>query len=142
MDARDFAYRLISAAVPFKEHGRGWDGLDCWGLVWLGYREVLGIDLPSYAEEYDTTRGRLEDGSPNRKLSDLIVGKRDLSWVRVYDLQPMNVALFRYASAPLHVGLVIDARDMVHVERGAEVAVEPHAGPAWGPRLLGYWRPA
>ncbi len=39
-------HRLVG--IPFIAGGRGWDGCDCWGLLLLAYREVLGIELPSY----------------------------------------------------------------------------------------------
>lgn len=137
MTPEQFAQILVSGPTPFQEHGRDYDGLDCWGLVWLGYREIMGVELPSYVDQYDTTR-------PNGQLSRLITGERDLSWVQVTDeLRPMDVALFRYGSVPLHVGLLISGRvpAMVHIENGADVALENPLGPMWRPRSLGFWRP-
>jgi cell wall-associated NlpC family hydrolase len=32
--------------LPYRAGGRERDGLDCWGLIRLIYREQLGIDLP------------------------------------------------------------------------------------------------
>ena len=38
--------------IPFMAHGRDKNGLDCWGLIWLTYKEQRGIILPSYDEVY------------------------------------------------------------------------------------------
>ena len=39
--------------LPFKKHGRGRDGLDCWGLYRLILGEQCGIWLPSWSTTYD-----------------------------------------------------------------------------------------
>ena len=49
-----FAAKAMS--VPFVPLGRGYSGWDCWGLVMCGYRDVLGIELPTY-EGNMATRG-------------------------------------------------------------------------------------
>jgi cell wall-associated NlpC family hydrolase len=40
--------------LPWKFAGRSSEGVDCWGLLWLVYREVLGIPIASYAPERPT----------------------------------------------------------------------------------------
>ncbi len=34
--------------IPYELGGRSWDGLDCYGLVKLVYREEFGIALPDW----------------------------------------------------------------------------------------------
>ena len=34
--------------IPFKDGGRAFDGVDCWGLAVLYYLYALGITLPDY----------------------------------------------------------------------------------------------
>jgi len=36
--------------IPFVEYGRSFKGVDCYGLVWLAFKEELGIELPDYDE--------------------------------------------------------------------------------------------
>ncbi len=47
--------------IPFAERGRTRAGCDCWGLVRLVLAERFGIELPSYADGYETVKdhGRL-----------------------------------------------------------------------------------
>ncbi|WP_457754881.1 C40 family peptidase [Thermovibrio ammonificans] len=37
---------LKALRVPYKKWGSSWNGVDCYGLVRLFYREVRGIELP------------------------------------------------------------------------------------------------
>ena len=53
MTAEQFVERAV--CVPFLDKGRGYDGFDCWGLVVCYYRDVLGIELPSY-DGYDSVQ--------------------------------------------------------------------------------------
>ena len=54
--------------VPYKLHGRDEDGLDCWGLVRLIYKEQKDIDLPSLSEEYFTADEVLAGALEKRKV--------------------------------------------------------------------------
>ena len=59
--------------ICFKEKGRDRDGVDCWGLVYLIYKECMGIDLPTYSGEYSSS----EDAE---ELSRLIQGEIGPPW--------------------------------------------------------------
>ena len=40
--------------MPFVARGRDYEGGDCWAVVWLLWRDVLGRDLPAYDTGYAT----------------------------------------------------------------------------------------
>ena len=46
--------------LPWREHGRDRDGVDCWGVLRLIYLERLGIELPSYHSQYSTRADAVE----------------------------------------------------------------------------------
>lgn len=93
--------------IPFVDGGRDCSGLDCWGLVSTVYREVLGIDLPTYGEisAHDVARvtERIREDSAGAP------------WLPVMGAaQPFDVLVMR--GRPLHVGVMVDARHVLHVE--------------------------
>lgn len=56
--------------IPYLDKGRSIVGSDCWGLLFQVYRELRGIELPSYAERYVT-------GSDRAAMARLIAGELD-----------------------------------------------------------------
>ncbi len=97
---------------PWALHGRDERGFDCWGLVRHVYVHELGIELPCFAGAYS-------DPAEIAETQALRAGDPELSlWrnVPLSELQPFDVIMF--AGAHLHVGLAIDARRMLHADRG------------------------
>ena len=110
-----FTERAIT--TPFFDKGRTWLGWDCWGLVCCGYRDVLGIQLPSY-DDYDTVR--------NHKALVRLFTANAQEWLKVPDALDGRVALIFRRALPLHAGLVIaDGRRILHCEEGVGTIHEP-----------------
>jgi cell wall-associated NlpC family hydrolase len=121
--------------IPFAEGGRDpAHGLDCYGLVWIGLRDLFGTDVPSYAGDYATPLDYDE-------LRRLIDGEKS-AWqpVAIGREQASDVALLRVRGRPVHVGLVTAKGWMLHVEAGCETVQERYDGPQWSRRLLGFYR--
>jgi lipoprotein Spr len=133
----------VSAYVglPFKERGRDHNGVDCWGLVALILRDVFGLDVPSYADEYVST-------TDCKILSDLIKREADSWWpIAFTDAREGDVVILRVASAntrekiyATHVGVVIKPGWMIHIERGIDAVLEQYTRPRWGNRVVGIYR--
>lgn len=139
MTLAEFARRAIS--VPFVDRGRDYTGWDCWGLVWLAYRDVYGVSLPSYAESYpDAAR------KPQSRIGiAALVGAYSAeacreAWREVSAPQAGDIALFRIDGRPLHVALAMSGADFLHADRGAGTAVERFSSPSWRRRLLSVYR--
>ena len=115
MGWREFSLKAIS--VPFAEHGRGYDGWDCWGLVTRGYEDVLGVALPDYHEAYGDTR-------QFRRLERAFAARPECFWKRAKNPRPGAVALMRRRSLLIHVGLLMDGGTILHCEERTDTTLE------------------
>lgn len=89
--------------APFVHQGRNRNGVDCVGLPWCVYRE-LGVafdDFRAYAHESDSAElvGRIRAA-----LGDPVA----VAPVKFSDLQAGDIALFRFAVEPHHLGIIAD----------------------------------
>jgi len=127
---------LKSMNMPFVEKGRDYDGCDCFGLVYLGFRDVLGIELPKHTDEYENS-GITPD---SRHHLGGLISKHKRAWEQVKDAQPMDVALFRLGGQPIHVGLMIDKKNFIHCEKKRGVSIEGINSLRWALRKDGFFR--
>ena len=133
MSLEEFVKRML--LVPFVERGRDFDGVDCWGVVYLAYCHILGIELPSYIDDYDKKDVR---GS-SRELGQLVASHLP-EWKQVSHPRVMDVAIFLIAGRPVHIGLLVDEQRVLHAEKGAGIFVERLYSPLWARRLEGIYR--
>lgn len=131
---------FISAAllVPFRERGRDYAGWDCWGLVRCAYRDVWGIDLPSWDDRYpdgQTTASR-------DAMKDVVAAATGPAgtWARVSGAGVRDVVVLRVTGRPIHVGLMIDAQRFIHAEHRVGSVIETLASPLWARRIDGIFR--
>jgi probable lipoprotein NlpC len=118
--------------IPFADHGRDESGCDCWGLARLVYRREQGIELPSYTDVYDSVK----DGVGLSGNWEAVKH----AWRKIETPIEFAIPLFRFHSGLLHVGVMIDAERMLHVEAGKMACVEKVA--PWRNLLQGYYVPA
>ena len=102
--------------IPYKLHGRDKDGLDCWGLVRLVYREQKQIDLPSFSEEYFSS----DDVAYNQE----VIARHKEGWSLSDDYTVGDVALFRINGSESHVGIIIGENKFLHARDGSSVSIE------------------
>lgn len=134
MTLNEFIAKTLS--VPYQEKGRDYLGWDCWAVPYLAYRDVLGIDLPSYTDSY-TDPGNTSVS--REELGQLISGEK-LHWQQVMSYEPMDVVLFTLGGQPVHVGLMIDSRRFLHCEKKIGTVIEMIDSAVWKRRLDGVYR--
>ncbi len=111
--------------IPFKPNGDDRNGLNCWTLLCLVYKEVLNIDLPKYIDIFT-----------DKSLASLLRVARTmkverLSWALVSNPQPYDLILLRTGEYVWHCGVVIDKKNMLHVMEGINSCVEEYTGLMW-----------
>jgi len=120
-------------SIPFKELGRDLNGWDCWGCFRYIYQEQLGISLPSYINSYKDTKDVKNIAAQTR------AGRKEV-WIKVEDFRITDGILFRIEGDPVHVAIVINSYEMIHVYRGVDTCIENFTTSKWKSRLLGFYR--
>jgi cell wall-associated NlpC family hydrolase len=117
--------------IPFLDHGRNREGCDCYGLVFLVYREQFGIALPDLGDGYSCAYERGEvDATAAEALSE--------TWNRDVTAEPWkagDVMVFRRAGVEAHVGLYVRPGYMLHVVAGQQTTLERYDTSVWKNRL-------
>ncbi|MGW1423667.1 NlpC/P60 family protein [Bradyrhizobium manausense] len=122
--------------LPHLRAGRSRNGVDCYGLLWLVYRDVLGIELASYA-------GETLDAQEKKEIASLIEGGCATSpWQQVAfgTERTFDMAVFRRGSLHSHVGLVTAPGRVLHTIDGGETHVVSFTSGPWHTRLAGIYR--
>lgn len=128
-----WAARFIG--IPWVDRGRDLRGLDCYGLVFVVFRDVFNIHLPRFDARYATTKDRV---AVARLFYEETTGAR---WRRVLltDAQPPD-ALHMMLAGANHVGIVVAPGRFLHVLPGRETCIERLASPVWMHRVESVYR--
>jgi cell wall-associated NlpC family hydrolase len=118
--------------LPYLPHGRDRQGIDCWGLIMLIYREQLGIELDSMA--YNMVQARR---ASIESLNTAFAAETAQRWHKIAIPQLWDVVTFTLHGLVYHAGCALDDRLMVHTENKAGVCVEVHSTRK---DLYGYYR--
>lgn len=122
--------------VKFKDKGRDYSGWDCWGPARCSYKDILGVELPNFIDNYvnagDTKASR-------RIIHDIIVSQK-LNWDKVDKPKPLDIVLFRFGDTETHLGLVIDKDRFIHCEKKINTVIERLSSAKWEKRIEGIYR--
>jgi len=120
------------AGIPYKHQGRTSDGLDCWGLIKLIYKEMLGIEILDIGEDYP------DDWSWKGK--DLFIENYQKQWDRRKVPEVFDVILINNGKGTAnHAGVMLDKLRFIHCIR-AGVIVSKITDRIWQGRINGYFR--
>src|SRR5262245_29956264 len=118
--------------LPFKDFGRDFGGVDCWGLVRLVLARECRIDVPSY--------GEISASDLIKVTSTIRADANSEPWRAVErdELQAFDVALMR--GRPMHVGIMASPDRVLHVEERTAAVLLPVKHPSIATRIVGFRR--
>lgn len=96
--------------IPFKNKGRDFSGVDCYGLVFLFYKYDRGTELEKYSHEYGSCN--------NPKQADRALKQHKDEWKSVTLPKFGDVILFRKSGLFTHVGIYINEKQFLHIQKG------------------------
>lgn len=103
--------------LPFVDHGRDFQGVDCWGLVALVLWHERRITVPSYGEtsarDLAAVAGLVKTESAGEP------------WSRITQPRAFDVAVMCRRHAPVHVGIMVSGNEIMHVEEKISAVVVP-----------------
>lgn len=122
--------------IPYRSKGSGFDGVDCWGLVWLYHREVLKREVPRYEAGYDEAE--------SAQASAMIqAGWVDWEQIKFGDERQGDVLAFRAfrTTQAVHCGVVVEKGKFLHCLRGRATCLERYDRGLWKSLLvrIGRW---
>lgn len=122
--------------LTFKDKGRDFAGVDCWGLVRLVYSEERGIDLPSYGEISADELQRVSD--------EIKSGAASESWKPVNPAEAceFDVVVMRFHGYRMngHVGVITPCLKVMHIEKHSNVMIVPFNDPTIKNRIISLQR--
>lgn len=126
--------RLVG--IPYQDRGRGYLGVDCWGLAVLAYARA-GIELPAYDQYEDVTRRERDELAA-------IINEHRSEWheVPAGDEQALDLVLLRVMGTPSHIGVVAEPGRMLTIERAGFAYIDRYNGARWRGRVEGFFRHA
>lgn len=121
--------------LPFKARGRARDGVDCYGLFWLIYHEMLGVTLPDHLEKYEDIEDKL-------KIASAVINQKSgPNWPAVEGQSSFgDLVLFTVPKCVFHMGMMIDEDRFVHSQEKTDSCIESTRGLIWSRRVLGVFR--
>jgi len=123
--------------TPFEWEGCTIQGLSCWGLVCLVLEDQCGIKLPRNNEIELTVKDTAELDTAAYIVPQ--AQKIKLSEVKEFDVLQMW-GIYKGVKLPLHCGIIIDKRKVLHVEAGTDTAIMDYTARANAWRVIGAFR--
>ena len=118
--------------LPFVDGGRTWSGVDCWGLVRLVFKHERGIELPTYGDIPASELIRIAYKVKEETAKE--------PWNAVSIPQAIDMAVMYSRHAPIHVGVMVDNKYLLHVEKGTNCVLIDKDHPSVFFRSIGFFR--
>jgi cell wall-associated NlpC family hydrolase len=118
--------------ISYKHQGRDMNGIDCWGLIKLIYKDMLGIEIWDIGENYT------EDWSWEGK--NHFIENYQKQWERVSEPRIFDGILINNGKGIAnHAGVMLENGRFIHCIK-AGVVISKITDRNWRNRIAGYFR--
>ena len=117
--------------IPFLDKGRDIDGIDCWGLVRLVYKQEYNIDLPSFSTDYEA--------DDTERMKDLLAQYKE-GWEKIDTPTEGCIVLFNILGVESHMGIAISSTHFLHARDRYDSAIESFDSVGWKNRITGFYK--
>lgn len=124
------------AGIPYKHLGRDKNGVDCWGLIMLIYKDKLNIQLQDIGDigEVDYAKNWSLQGK------DYFMENYQSRWERVTTPKIFDIVLLRNSRGIAnHAGVMLNSNSFINCLKGG-VVVSRITDAVWKGRLVGFFR--
>lgn len=124
--------------IPYLSNGRTHKGVDCWGLVYLIYSEILKINLPEITTEYTNGLDVNDTKDVFSKYEKIFKDQGDFQTVE--KTEPYDLLLFKRSGYISHVAIVVDNAFFIHADFKSDSCMERINHRYWNRRIVGIYR--
>lgn len=118
--------------IPFKDGGRDTNGIDCWGLARLVYKQEYNIGLPSFNDQYIVT--------DHDRVAELFSRYRE-GWTKLDTPEEGALVAFNMFGSQTHVGIITPEKNsFLHVRENQDSVIERLDSTHWNKRVFGYYK--
>ena len=120
--------------IPYAEKGRDQNiGLDCWGLFRVFYQQFMGIELPSFADTY-------QSALDHQAMAEAMNKHLPSQWIRVSEPEFGDGVRLRIDGNPCHVAVYVGNGQILHTQTGHDSALDRLDSVRWKNRIEGFYR--
>lgn len=117
--------------IPFLDKGRDINGIDCWGLVRLVYKQEYHIDLPNFSTNYEA--------DDSEQMRDLLAQYKE-GWEKIDTPTEGCIVLFNILGVESHMGIAVSSTHFLHARERCDSAIESFESVAWRNRITGFYK--
>lgn len=119
--------------IPYEHNGRNYEGVDCWGVVYLFFKEI-GIEFPLDDGDYISDEWYKKD--PGRYERSLQTLGEEVGHYK--NLLPLDIPYYNlYRDVITHTSVMLDKIHFIHVLIDKEVAIDTMKRRYWRKKYKG-----
>jgi cell wall-associated NlpC family hydrolase len=120
--------------IPYIDHGRTFDGCDCYGLVRLFLENEFDIFLPDFwaYESHQDHNAIVNLIDTNQQILTDEISKKEIL--------PGDIVLYRYYNAARHIGVYIGNGLVLHTSSKTDSVCVPYESTKLKGKVYGFYR--